>query len=101
MPVAADLDFDGYDSDGCNDFCIPVDLRYAGGEDRYIYFRFDTDKGEYIPWEEFNKVGKKLIMYRDRGVLEVEDITAGIDTYKWENGELVFVEHSNSVRIHD
>ncbi|MBR3282522.1 MAG: hypothetical protein IKI56_04415 [Ruminococcus sp.] len=103
-PVYAPEEFiyeSDYDSDGCNDFCIPVDLRYAGGEDRYIYFWFDPDKGEYVPWEELNKVCKKLIMYRDRDVLEVEDVTAGIDTYKWENGELVFVEHSNSVRIHD
>ncbi|NLT09156.1 MAG: hypothetical protein GXY08_06605 [Ruminococcus sp.] len=89
-----------YDSDGYNDFCIPVDLKPIG-ENKYIYFRFDPAENKYFPWDELNNIGKKLVMYRNEDYIEAEDPGTGLDRYKWENGKLVFQEHIDGVRIHD
>ncbi|HRR77950.1 MAG TPA: hypothetical protein P5191_14260 [Ruminococcus sp.] len=90
-----------YDSDGYNDFCIPVDFRSIGEDNKYIYFRFDPDEDKYVPWDELNNIGKKLVMYRNEDYIEAEDPGTGLDRYKWENGKLVFQEHIDGVRIHD
>lgn len=81
-----------YDFDGHNDLRIQTDLVLAGGDDKYVYYRYDEAADRYTEWQELNELGavaadpyKKELSYYDKLTLD-EDHNCYI--FIWDDGKL-------------
>lgn len=90
---ADDAVTEDFDFDGCDDLCVMTDSALAGGGDKYVYYRYDSDNNSFVPWQELNDIGaeifvnshEKLLSYYDK---QTPDEDHNSYTYKWDNGRL-------------
>ncbi len=100
------LSVDDWDNDGHNDLGIPYDNYITGAGDKYKYYHYIPETGQYVLWDELNALGgevSKFISYpnilhttsRDKENNTEEDYK-----YKWQDGKLIPFLHLHT-RIED
>ena len=89
------LRVDDWDNDGHDDLGIPYDNYITGTGEKYKYYHYIPETGQYVLWDELNALGGKVAKFisyptilhvssRDR-----ENNTSEDYKYKWQDGKLI------------
>lgn len=104
VPEKKMLSFDDFDFDGHGDLSIHTESVVTGESEKYVYYRYDSESGKYVEWDELDKLGEHcLIAFPD--AKEIAYYEEASDTknnnqyiYVWENGALKLVKRKEYIR---
>ncbi|WP_295094557.1 hypothetical protein [Ruminococcus sp.] len=89
------LSVDDWDSDGHDDLGIPYDNSITGTGNKYKYYHYIPETGQYVLWDELNALGGKVAKFTSYPTIlhvssrDRENNTSEDYKYKWQDGKLI------------